>query len=140
MAKWTGTLACVVIVGAAALCLIWTQVLVVGEWCEVGLRHGAVVVVTGDSVPGPLRMLVGPRQTDLEGWKHYGSRPYFIPSRGSTLVAAPLWMLFVVFVIPTVLLWYFDCRSFAPGSCAKCGYNLAGNVSGQCPECGSASP
>ena len=25
------------------------------------------------------------------------------------------------------------------GSCARCGYNLTGNVSGTCPECGAAT-
>ena len=24
-----------------------------------------------------------------------------------------------------------------PGQCRKCGYNLTGNVSGRCPECGT---
>jgi hypothetical protein len=27
-------------------------------------------------------------------------------------------------------------RRFVPGHCQKCGYNLTGNVSGVCPECG----
>jgi hypothetical protein len=28
-------------------------------------------------------------------------------------------------------------RPFPPGRCRKCGYNLTGNVSGRCPECGT---
>ena len=32
-------------------------------------------------------------------------------------------------------LWYG--RKFPPGHCVKCGYNLTGNVSGRCPECGT---
>ena len=31
-----------------------------------------------------------------------------------------------------------DYRPFGPGHCQKCGYNLTGNVSGVCPECGEA--
>ena len=31
-------------------------------------------------------------------------------------------------------------RRRAPGLCAVCGYNLTGNVSGVCPECGSSLP
>ncbi len=27
-----------------------------------------------------------------------------------------------------------------PGFCRKCGYNLTGNVSGRCPECGREVP
>lgn len=30
-------------------------------------------------------------------------------------------------------------RRPCPGFCQRCGYNLAGNVSGQCPECGLVS-
>jgi len=33
-------------------------------------------------------------------------------------------------------LGWFDWRKRKPGHCRKCGYNLAGNVSGRCPECG----
>ena len=29
-----------------------------------------------------------------------------------------------------------DRRRLPAGSCHKCGYNLHGNVSGRCPECG----
>lgn len=31
-------------------------------------------------------------------------------------------------------------RSPPPGWCAHCGYNLTGNVSGRCPECGTPVP
>lgn len=30
-----------------------------------------------------------------------------------------------------------DYRPFAVGHCQKCGYDLTGNVSGLCPECGT---
>ncbi len=35
---------------------------------------------------------------------------------------------------------YLWCRKpiYPPGCCEKCGYNLTGNVSGSCPECGNA--
>lgn len=31
--------------------------------------------------------------------------------------------------------WYAPVR-IPPGHCQKCGYNLTGNISGVCPECG----
>lgn len=31
-------------------------------------------------------------------------------------------------------------RTRSPGMCAECGYNLTGNVTGICPECGTAIP
>ena len=47
----------------------------------------------------------------------------------------PFWCLFVVAALPTALLWWRD-RGYPPGHCQKCGYDLTGNVSGVCPECG----
>jgi len=36
----------------------------------------------------------------------------------------------------TAALWWLD-RRIPTGHCQKCGYNLTGNVSGVCPECGT---
>jgi len=50
----------------------------------------------------------------------------------------PLWIPFLFVALPTGVLWYRDrCRRILPGRCQKCGYNLTGNVSGVCPECGT---
>jgi len=48
----------------------------------------------------------------------------------------PLWIPFILVAIPTLYLWRAD-RRIPPGHCQKCGYNLKGNVSGICPECGT---
>jgi hypothetical protein len=49
----------------------------------------------------------------------------------------PYWLLLLPIALPTAVLWWRDRRRFPAGHCAKCGYNLTGNVSGRCPECGS---
>ena len=63
----------------------------------------------------------------------------FVSSRkGSPLTYSaliPLWIPFLVSVIPTCILWLLDRRNKI-GVCDKCGYDLTGNVSGVCPECG----
>jgi hypothetical protein len=51
----------------------------------------------------------------------------------------PPWIPFVIIAAPTAVLWYVDRRRIPPGHCRKCGYNLTGNVSGRCPECGTPS-
>ncbi len=52
-------------------------------------------------------------------------------------VGLPLWIPFLLVAIPTALLWWRDGRRIPPcGHCQKCGYDLTGNVSGVCPECG----
>lgn len=50
------------------------------------------------------------------------------------------WVLFVVFTVyPLVFFFrgpYRRYRRRKKGLCVKCGYNLTGNISGICPECG----
>ncbi len=53
------------------------------------------------------------------------------------IVDVPLWAPFMVLVAATGMLWYFDRRRFPPDHCQYCGYDLTGNVSGRCPECGT---
>lgn len=57
----------------------------------------------------------------------------------------PLWMPFVVFgAYPGYALVTRRSRRRRQrrkrGLCVECGYNLTGNVSGRCPECGSSCP
>ena len=49
-------------------------------------------------------------------------------------VRFPLYALLLAIAIPTLLVWRFVPK-FPPGHC-PCGYDLRGNVSGVCPECG----
>jgi hypothetical protein len=64
--------------------------------------------------------------------------PFFGRSNvGRAWVAAmPLWIPFLMVAMPTAVLWWRDWRRIPPGHCRNCGYNLTGNVSGVCPECG----
>ncbi len=48
-----------------------------------------------------------------------------------------LWVPLLIFLIPSVTLWWLDRRRTPPGQCPRCGYDLTGNVSGVCPECGT---
>lgn len=49
----------------------------------------------------------------------------------------PMWLLFAFCTLATLVL-FLRCRStISPGHCRKCGYNLTGNVSGVCSECGT---
>jgi len=51
-------------------------------------------------------------------------------------VALPFWLPLLIIAIATGILWYQDRRRFEAGQCRRCGYDLSGNVSGICPECG----
>jgi len=56
------------------------------------------------------------------------------------LLHISLWLPLVAIAIPTAFLFYRDRRCIPPGHCRKCGYDLTGNVSGICPECGTVVP
>ncbi len=47
-----------------------------------------------------------------------------------------LWEPLVILAIVSVLLFWLDRKRPRPGHCQSCGYNLTGNVSGVCSECG----
>ncbi len=51
----------------------------------------------------------------------------------------PIWLPLLVLSISTSLLWLHD-RRVLPGHCRRCRYDLTGNTSGVCPECGFAVP
>jgi len=49
----------------------------------------------------------------------------------------PLWLPFLLIALPTGFLFWSDHRRrMRAGCCGKCGYDLTGNSSGTCPECG----
>ena len=50
----------------------------------------------------------------------------------------PIWILPASLAGATLLTWLLA-RRHPPGHCVQCGYNLTGNVSGRCPECGAAT-
>jgi hypothetical protein len=48
----------------------------------------------------------------------------------------PLWSPFFLAAIATGLIFWCDRRRLPSHCCQGCGYNLTGNTSGVCPECG----
>ena len=65
----------------------------------------------------------------------YGVTPWVRVS-----VVLPIWMPFLLIALPTVLMFLRDRRRLPGSHCQRCGYDLRGNVTGVCSECGMPVP
>jgi len=147
MVKWVGLVLCLLMLVISAI-NVWSSVhwhsryhglaknRYVLEW---SLSGGAIFV--GAFSERVVRQAGWPRPGfKLTGPHDWVWRPSLMDHLASPtwLVGAvvPLWIPFVAVSMPTALLWWRDRRRIPPGHCRKCGYDLTGNVSGVCPECG----
>jgi hypothetical protein len=70
----------------------------------------------------------------------YSPAPAPPPQSSIFAVNIAHWFAWVVSAIPLVVLGFVRFRRRVRnrlGGCVKCGYDLTGNVSGICPECGT---
>ncbi len=58
---------------------------------------------------------------------------------GNFLLELPLWTVACALALAAALLWHRRAYRTLPGHCHHCGYNLTGNLSGRCPECGTTT-
>ena len=143
--KWVGLVGCGVIVLAGVLSFFW-NISYASAYGFVSIRSGHLAIkwdVIGASKPidmlEPHVYSTGPMGEGYvafddhfiprwwlswEGWSSYSGR-----------AVLPLWTALVLIGSVTAILWYRDHRP-RPGHCQRCGYDLTGNVSGRCPECG----
>lgn len=145
--KWVGTVYCFVIAVTVVASFRWRI-----EWVNhkdgylLQSAFGSVAVYwrvgtapSNDAEPGRWR-IAGPWDATWsqlwQWWLEYGLLPMTAAVPSDRLVRLPLWPLLLFGAIPTVLMWHRD-RSIPPGRCKHCGYDLTGNVSGRCPECGA---
>ena len=94
---------------------------------------GGLHAINDASVPRPLGWTTGTPWTSVPWWLPCVERNYWGTGWDWSL---PLWVPLLTFATPAALLWRRDRRRIPPGHCLNCGYNLTGNVSGVCPECG----
>ncbi len=131
--KWAGLVVSILLVVAFP----------VSRWAAFGCTWGAEACCFS---AGALLFFQASRATSApHGWVHRQSvtpRVCWLPGtthgRMGAGFALPLWIPLVLIALPTSVLWWRDRRGVLPGYCQKCGYNLTGNISGRCPECGEA--
>ena len=124
--KWVGIAACGLIL------LLW----VITFFWEFGYFGTRMVCGIGPGFfachfqsPFPLHgWYLIPRESTLHWWP--------VPTLWGGIRLLPFSLLLVVIAVPTTILHRHD-RPFPPGHCESCGYDLTGNQSGRCPECGA---
>lgn len=140
--KWGGFIACVLIVVAWGGTLYW----VVGYFWDGG---GAAVGESGVCFYRICGRSGGYWRVTSTLLPFRRILPQVRSSRGRTpatsgitvtRVCVPLWLPFLIAATPTAFLFWRDYRRYPPGHCQSCGYNLTGNESGRCPECGKPIP
>ena len=135
--KWVGLVVCSLCLLAFLTSLRWTPRCSIGSGV-VFLEAGRVKVeYWGFSSKGDqelCRSIWKPPSFVLEDASNLPWSFWFVPSH--LYVGFPVWIPFVLIAVPTIVAWRRD-RRFPPGHCQKCGYDLTGNESGVCSECGT---
>ena len=107
-----------------------------GTSVSVGSRHEIGVYLVG----GTLQIWL----TESPDWDAYFESlkpgdPLMMLGGTTKEVAVPLWFVVVVGAVLLGALRISRPARVKVGHCIACGYNLTGNVSGRCPECGAAT-
>lgn len=159
VAKWTG------LVVSISIVLIWALSLRPGTAFVYSAKQSAIIIdngvivllhhshVKGTQFAGGFSLDSEPelsrqkREQDHRLWNH-SVRAYLglnwptiakeSDGGGDTRweICIHLWIIFFLVIVITGFLWHRR-RSFSLGQCRRCGYNLTGNVSGRCSECGT---
>ena len=65
-----------------------------------------------------------------------GWLPHFDLVGATKTLVVPLWIPLLLTVLATAVFSWWYRRLIPAGHCQRCGYDLTGNISGVCPECG----
>ena len=140
-----------ILITGTLLSLLIAAAFVVSAWWEfqvriprpsgpvIALVAGRVLIVTHEIGTAPVSAVshsYGLSRWNSWAFRRLGGKMF----RGPTInvIEFPLYAVFAAVAIPTLLVWRFGPKPVKPGHCL-CGYDLTGNVSGRCPECGVAT-
>ena len=133
LARWVfriGVAVCMLIVVVSALSS-WRSFNASGAGWDVRVNYGSVYVLP-DSIARRDAWSIGPASQDFHLWMVKWQ------IFGVTVRSFPTWMFLIAGLLPTYLAWRRLHRKYPPGRCQCCGYDLTGNVTGKCSECGTS--
>ena len=107
-----------------------------GEWA-IGMGYGLMLFFEDwhEALPGWTCKF----REQGEAWTGLVHRFFFFELAGYYgAIFLPVWLLVVATGFPTAFLWWRDRRRPKVGFCKVCKYDLTGNLSGICPECGAS--
>ena len=149
-AKWVGVAACLLIAGGWWASRYRSYVLRDAPGSLVGylsIQRGVVTMlgvpvrmIGGQPIPvrGSMVWVDPPEDNFVVVWPagHFGAWWPKLTGHapGEWDCVVPLWIPFAVCLMATLILWRRDRRP--PQGRCRCGYDLTGNTSGFCPECG----
>lgn len=136
--KWTGLVACALIIAAWGVSLVHSTFLPLVDSIVVQSCNGDIWI-TRWVIPSPYIGIPA-----MPGLFHIRSSfgfewPVFDFRNSMMIVIVPYWLLLSISAIPTAILVYRDRRKIPPGHCRTCGYDLRSITSGRCPECGTST-
>jgi hypothetical protein len=106
--------------------------------------EGLFYIVSGGIIVGRLRINNGSQEAGFRSYyddlDDYPLLPCVQADALANVLFVPCWMpslLLAGYPAITFARWRARRRRRRAGRCAKCGYDLTGNVSGVCPECGN---
>jgi hypothetical protein len=112
-----------------------------------GLRSGRFIIWSGLAMrfggwieTGPPKEMFDPWNVAEHKFALLGFRihRFTVAVTPICFIEIPFWFLTLVFASSPALAWRKRRRKLrAKETCLTCGYNLTGNVSGTCPECGT---
>lgn len=146
--KWVGTLACVALF---AQCLIspWCGLLAGATFgnqiVRLAARHGgnwATQLASPTDERYQLEFMLHPDDgagTPFDALIRLGAQTSTVGA--PTEFYLPLWPLLILLLPPLIAIWAADIRHWRARArgCKACGYDLTGNTSGRCPECGAST-
>ena len=119
--------------------VLLTVVCIASCWVSVGYstQTTAVGIGVGAVWGGDSYGLLGGFYCHFGGWSLVWVLPHFVWNIQHE-VAIPLWIPALLAGVPTFIFWRRS-RRIPPGHCRACRYDLTGNTSGVCPECGTTT-